>query len=136
MEKQVFQLSNPLARRNAARAIADAPDNYRVEIRPRTRSLDQNAMMWSILTDLSRQVDWMVNGVATKLEADEWKDVLSASLTQETRMSQGIRGGIVILGQRTSKMSVRQMSELIELALSFGTEKGVRWSPTSLGSSA
>jgi hypothetical protein len=136
MEKQVFQLSNPLARRNAARAIAEAPDNYRVEIRPRTRSLDQNAMMWSILTDLSRQVDWMVNGVATKLEAEEWKDVLSASLTQETRMSQGIRGGIVILGQRTSKMTVRQMSELIELALSFGTEKGVRWSPTSLGGGA
>ena len=136
MDKQVFQLSNPLARRNAARAIADAPDNYRVEIRPRTRSLDQNALMWSILADLSRQVDWMVNGVATKLEAEEWKDVLSASLTQETRMSQGIRGGIVILGQRTSKMTVRQMSELIELALSFGTEKGVRWSPTSIGGGA
>lgn len=133
MDKQVFHLANPLVRRNAARAIAEAPENYRVEIRPRTRSLDQNAMMWSILADLSKQVDWMVNGVATKLEAEEWKDVLSASLSQETRMSQGIRGGIVMLGQRTSKMTVRQMSELIELALSFGTEKGVRWSPTSLG---
>lgn len=136
MDKQVFHLVNPLVRRNAARAIAEAPENYRVEIRPRTRSLDQNAIFWSILTDLSRQVDWMVNGVATKLEAEEWKDVLSASLTQETRMSQGIRGGIVILGQRTSKMTVRQMSELIELALSFGTEKGVRWSPTSIGGGA
>lgn len=136
MEKQVFNLVSPLVRRNAAHAIAQAPEGYRVEIRPRTRSLDQNAMMWSILADLSRQVDWMVNGVATKLEADEWKDILSASLNQETRMSHGIRGGIVILGQRTSKMTVRQMSELIELALSFGTEKGVRWSPTSLGGSA
>lgn len=134
MDKQVFNLISPLVRRNAAHAIASAPEGYRVEIRPRTRSLDQNAMMWSILADLSKQVDWMVNGAATKLEAEEWKDVLSASLNQETRMSQGIRGGIVMLGQRTSKMTVRQMSELIELALSFGTEKGVRWSPTSLGS--
>ncbi|USY26692.1 recombination protein NinB [Alcaligenes sp. 1735tsa3] len=132
--RKVFVLSHDAARKNAARYILEAEEGYHVEIRPRTRSLDQNAMMWSILADLSKQVDWMVNGVATKLEAEEWKDVLSASLNQETRMSQGIRGGIVMLGQRTSKMTVRQMSELIELALSFGTEKGVRWSPTSLGS--
>lgn len=82
MDKQVFHLVSPLVRRNAVRAISEAPENYRVEIRPRTRSLDQNAMMWSILADLSKQVDWMVNGVATKLEAEEWKDVLSASLNQ------------------------------------------------------
>lgn len=136
MDKQIFILSHPLARRNAARACAEAPDGWRVELRPRTRSLAQNDMLWSILTDISKQVDFVVNGELVKVSPEEVKDILSASLKRETRMAMGIDGGMVLLGQRTSKMTVRQMAELIELAHAFGTEKGVRWSPTSLGRDA
>lgn len=135
MERQVFVLSHPLARRNAARACSEAPEGYRVEIRPRTRSLDQNAMLWSILTDISRQVDFVVNGEAVKVSPEEVKDILTAALKGETRMAKGIDGGMVILGQRTSKMTVKQMAELISLAHAFGDEKGVRWSETSIGRS-
>lgn len=128
MEKQVFQLSNPLARRNAARAIADAPDNYRVEIRPRTRSLDSNAKMWAMLADIAAQVKWPINGVLQALSAEDWKDILSASLSQENRIAQGVRGGFVMLGKRTSRMTVREMSELIEFMHAFGAEQNVVWS--------
>lgn len=133
MDRQVYVLSHTLARRNAARAIAQAPEGYRVEIKPRTRSLAQNDMLWSILTDISRQVDFVVNGQATKVSPEEVKDILTAGLRRETRMAMGIDGGMVILGQRTSKMTVRQMTELIELAHAFGASKGVQWSPTSVG---
>lgn len=136
MDKQVFILSHPLARRNAARACAEAPDGWRVELRPRTRSLAQNDMLWSILTDISRQVDFVVNGQMTKVSPEEVKDILTAALKRETRMAMGIDGGMVILGQRTSKMTVRQMTELIELAHAFGAEKGVVWSETSMGRAA
>lgn len=133
MERQVFVLSHPLARRNAAHAIAQAPEGHRVEIKPRTRSLAQNDLLWSVLTDISRQVDFVVNGQAVKVTPEEVKDILTAGLRRETRMAMGIDGGMVLLGQRTSKMTVRQMTELIELAHAFGTQKDVRWSPTSLG---
>lgn len=133
MSRQVFRLVSDDARRNACQAILNAPDNFQCEIRPRTRSLDQNNLMWSILTDLSKQVDWHVNGVLTKLTPEDWKDVLSASLDQETRMSQGLQGGLVLLGKRTSRMTVKEMTDLIDLAYSFGAERKVRWSPTSLG---
>lgn len=133
MEKQVFHLVSPLVRRNAAHAIANAPEGYRCELRPKTRTLAQNDMLWSILTDISRQVDFVVNGAMVKVSPEEVKDILTAALKRETRMAMGIDGGMVILGQRTSKMTVRQMTELIELAHAFGAEKGVRWSPTSLG---
>ncbi|MBO9332678.1 hypothetical protein GHR37_26390 [Achromobacter xylosoxidans] len=39
-------------------------------------------------------------------------------------------------GQRTSKMTVREMKDLIELAYAFGNERGVEWSRTSLGRDA
>ncbi|WFC66366.1 recombination protein NinB [Achromobacter denitrificans] len=136
MDKQVFVLSHPLARRNAAHACANAPEGYRVEIKPRTRSLAQNDMMWSILTDISRQVQFVVNGGLVTVEAEEVKDILTASLRRETRMAMGIDGGMVLLGQRTSRMTVREMKDLIELAYAFGNEKGVEWSRTSLGRDA
>jgi len=136
MDKQVFVLSHPLARRNAAHACANAPEGYRVEIKPRTRSLAQNDMMWSILTDISRQVQFVVNGGLVTVEAEEVKDILTASLRRETRMAMGIDGGMVLLGQRTSRMTVREMKDLIELAYAFGNERGVEWSRTSLGRDA
>jgi len=136
MGKQVFVLSHPLARRNAAHACANAPEGYRVEIKPRTRSLAQNDMMWSILTDISRQVEFVVNGELVKVSPEEVKDILTAGLRRETRMAMGIDGGMVLLGQRTSKMTVREMTELIELAHAFGTQRGVEWSPASLGRGA
>ena len=133
MEKQVFQLVSPTVRRNAAQAVMNAPDNYRVELRERTRTLDQNAVMWSCLTDLSKQVQWPVNGQLERMTPDEWKDVITASLHQENKIAQGIRGGFVMLGRATSGMSVKSMIDVIEFCHAFGAEKGVKWSPTSLG---
>lgn len=131
-----FVLAHPLARQRASDHVMQAPDGYVVEIKPRTRTLEQNAIMWSILTDISRQVDFVVNGQLVKVSPEEVKDILSASLKRETRIAMGVDGGMVILGQRTSKMTVRQMSELIELAHAFGAEKGVVWSATSIGRAA
>jgi hypothetical protein len=91
--------------------------------RPETqRSRDQNDKMWAMLTDLSEQVIW--HGV--RLEPEEWKDVMTAGL-QKQRAVPGIDGGFVILGQRTSKMSVRAMTELIELIGHFGDSRQVVW---------
>lgn len=133
--KQVFFLSHNVARQNAIKAIQDAPENYRVEIRERTRSLDQNSLMWAALTDLSRQVQWVVNGKQETLSPDDWKNVITASLTEENRMALGINGGFVMLGKSTSRMTIKEMTEVIEFAHAFGAERGVRWSPTAIGAS-
>jgi len=133
MDRQVFILSHERARRNAIQACVAAPAGYRVEIKPRTRSLAQNDMLWSILTDISRQVEFVVNGALVKVSPEEVKDILTAGLRREIRMAMGINGGMVLLGQRTSKMTVAEMTQLIELAYAFGNERGVEWSRTSLG---
>ena len=92
------------------------------------RSSEQNAMMWALLSDLADQVEWPVDGRLQKLPADDWKIVMTAGLRKTQRIAQGIEGGFVMLGTSTSAMSKAEMSELIELILVFGTQRGVRWS--------
>lgn len=101
-------------------------------IRRETRTTAQNRLMWSILGDLSTQVRWAIGGASGHLSADDWKIMLTASLKKEQRITQGIDGGLVLLGQSTSKMTVKEMSELIELAYAFGAQHEVKWSKTSL----
>ena len=101
--------------------------------KPVTRSSAQNSLMWSCLSDLSRQVEWPMNGAKQKLAPEDWKHILSASLDHTQRVAMGLEGGFVMLGLRTSKMTKREMSELIDLAHAFGDQQSVTWSKTSLG---
>ena len=98
-----------------------------------TRSMDQNAMFWSILSDLSRQCQWMVDGELVHLAPEDIKHIMTAALKRHARMARGIDGGIVILGQSTSRMTVAEMSDLIALCHAYGDGRGVKWSKTSLG---
>ena len=86
------------------------------------RSLEQNRMMWANLEDIAQQVV----GYGVKLTKDEWKDVLTAALKKQ-KVVPGIEGGFVVLGARTSKMTVPEMTELIELSTAFGTQQGVKF---------
>lgn len=122
-ERQLFRLVHPTARQLASKACINAPDGYVVEIKPRTRSLDQNAKMWAMLADLSRQVEWY----GQRLTSEEWKDVLTAALKKQKAVP-GIDGGFVVIGARTRNMTIREMSDLVELMYAFGAERDVKWS--------
>lgn len=98
-----------------------------VEMRPK-RSIEQNSRLWALLTDVSRQVEWPVDGQMQRLSPEDWKDVFSASLRKGQRVAQGIEGGFVMLGARTSRMTVGEMVDLQTLIEAFGAERGVRWS--------
>lgn len=94
---------------------------------PERRTVDQNRLMWRLLHDVAAQVPWPVNGSMTHLSAEDWKDILTASLTKHHRIAEGVDGGFVILGMRTSKMTKAQISDLVDLISAFGAEHGVRW---------
>ena len=122
-DRQVFKLVHATARQMASRAVINAPDGWIAEIKPRTRSLDQNAKMWAMLADVSRQVEWY----GQRLTSDEWKDVLTAALKKQKAVP-GIDGGFVVIGARTRNMTIREMSDLVELMYAFGAERDVKWS--------
>lgn len=123
MDRQWFTLSTPVARSNCLRAIHDAIDGTRIQINGPKRSHDQNSLLWSRLSAIAKQVEWY----GTHLTAEDWKDVLSASL-RRTRVVPGIDPGTFVpLGMRTSQMSKQEFSDLLELVAAFGAERGVQF---------
>ena len=125
-EKRVFKLVHATARRLAMEAVQTAPEGYCVTVAEPTRSLDQNAAMWPILQAFSDQLQWPVNGAMVWMTPDEWKDVLSAAYRRESvRVAMGLDGGMVMLGSRTSKFGVREMSEFIEFLRATAIEREV-----------
>ena len=93
-----------------------------VDVKKETRSLEQNARMWAMLTDVSKQVVWY----GRKLTPEDWKHVFTASLTKQ-EVVPGIDGGFVVLGKSTSQMTKAEMSELQELMQAFGAQQGVKF---------
>ena len=122
--KSIIILCGQTQRAYAAKKLAEAPADWIVTIAPPTRTIDQNAKMWPMLQDVSRQVIW--HGL--RLTPDDWKDMFTAAL-KNLRVVPNIDGtGFVAIGQRTSTMSKRTFSDLVELIYAFGAQHGVVWS--------
>lgn len=133
--KQQFHLVNESVKQNAINYIRELPVDAKrpliIDIKDMTRTAQQNRKLWPLLKDLSDQVLWFGN----KYDSDDWKDLITAMVSkskkQEQRMAPGLDGGIVMFGQRTSQMNVRQMVEVIEAIYWFGTQQNVKFSDKS-----
>lgn len=126
MPRAVVQIKTQADRNLIARwamDIQNVPAGTTVEFRAPRRSPDQNSLMWSLLGQVSKQVDWY----GQKLSSEDWKDVLTASL-RRTRVVPGIDAGTFVpLGMRTSQMTKEEISDLIELIYAFGAERSVKF---------
>jgi len=104
-------------RGRAVRWIETAPDGTVVEFKQKGRSNDQNAAMWSVLTQINRQRP-VHNGV--KMSAVLWKAVFMQALGAELVMLPTLEGGgLFPFGHRSSKLTKGEMSNLIELMLAW-----------------
>ena len=124
--KKTFCLVHQQARMNAARAVAEAPDGYVVTVAEPNRNLEQNALLWVCLSAFAAQLEWPVNGRMQRLDAESWKDILTAAFQKETaRLAHGLDGGVVMLGMRTSQMGKRQFAEFITFVQAVAADRGV-----------
>jgi hypothetical protein len=105
------------------KAYLMAGHRLQFSVKPQTRSLEQNARLWAMLTEISEQVEWY----GRKLTPENWKHIFSAALKKQDVVP-GLDGGFVVLGLSTSKMTVGEMADLQTLMEAFGAEKGVRFS--------
>jgi len=113
-----------------AKVLLTAGHRLILEVRPETRSLESNAVMWARLTDVSNQVEWY----GKRLTPEDWKHVFSASLRKLEVVPNLDGTGFVALGLSTSKMTRKEMEDMKELILAFGSNRTppVRWSIASL----
>ena len=125
MEKQVFQLSHVVARRNAAQAVMSAPDGFRVEIKPRTRSTDQNALLHALFGEVAKRATWG----GRKMTAAQWKVLFISGHAQATGLGSdmvpGLEGEFVNVRESSAQMSVARMTSLIEYILAWCAENEI-----------
>jgi len=123
-DKRIYFLVHETARKLAAAQVMLAPDGFVVEIKPPSRSLEQNARLWSMLNEIAAQVEWY----GRKLDSESWKHIFSSSLRKMDVVPNLDGTGFVALGLSTSKMSKRELSDLMELISAFGAEHDVKFS--------
>jgi len=119
--KRTFILAHQQARDNVSRFAQEAAQGIVVTFAEPTRNLEQNAKLWACLSDVANQVEWY----GRKLSPEDWKHLFSSSLKKLEVVPNLEGSGFVALGLSTSKMTKREMSDLIELIHAFGAERGV-----------
>jgi hypothetical protein len=124
MSRATIIISSDQDRRKAAGWATHAPHGTRIEFKQAKRTLDQNAKMWAMLTDVSQQVEWY----GVKLRPVDWKMIFLDALKREMRVVPNIDGtGVVQLGASSSDLSKSEMADLIELITMFGTKHSVEF---------
>ena len=107
-------------------AVAEAPAGFVVTIAAPTRTGEQNAAQWPILQAFAEQLQWPVNGKMVYMSDEEWKDVLTCAFRgEQVRLAMGLDGGVVMLGQRTSKFPKGKFSEWLDFLNATAIERGV-----------
>lgn len=101
----------------AERLVRQAPDGAIVRVEPPKRTLDQNAL----LSDLSRQ-----KPQGREHSPDVWKGLCMAAAGHEVQWMPGLDGQPFPAGFRSSRMTKRQMADLIDWISAYGAEHGVK----------
>jgi hypothetical protein len=122
MSRAMIVLDSQRNRDKAIGWIKSAPTGTRCEFKHSRRSIPQNSLFWSLLTDIAEQVPW--HGV--RLRADDWRLLFLDALKRELRVVPNLDGnGFCHLGRSSSDLSKGEMTELIELIVAWGAQKGV-----------
>lgn len=126
-ERRIFILAHQQARNNAIEAIRTAPDGYKVEVKPHTRSLDQNAKFHALCSDLEKaKAQW----AGKPRTAAEWKVLLvsghAVATKEQVEIVPGLEGEFVNIRESTAMMSKARGSSLIEYSLAFCAGIGIK----------
>ena len=94
-----------------------------LEIREPKRTDEQNAAMWSLLAQITKQRP-VHNGRA--MTSDLWKSVFMDALGHEVDYVGSLDGSRIFpLGHRSSNLTKSQMSDLLELMLAWCATNGL-----------
>jgi hypothetical protein len=120
---QTIILYGPTAVLKAQQLLARAPKDAVVNISAPKRTLDQNAKLWAMLSDVSR-----AKPEDRSLTPKVWKQLFMHSLDHEVRFEMALDGkGMVPIDYSTSRLTKAQMADLITTIAEYGDRHGVAW---------
>ena len=120
---QTVIIRGDVQRAIAKQLIDRAPIDAVVTFKPAARTMDQNAKLWAMLSDLSR-----AKPEGRTHTPEVWKAIFMHACAHEVQFMMGINGEPFPVGFRSSRLSKAQMAELIEFIHAYGAQHGVRFS--------
>jgi hypothetical protein len=107
-----------------AKSLIDAaPAMAVVSVKEAKRSDIQNDKMWAMLSDVSRS-----KPEGRRWTPETWKAAFMHALGHQVQFCEGLDdSGPFPLGFRSSKLTVRQMADLITCIYEYGDRHGVVW---------
>jgi hypothetical protein len=123
MSGQTVILEGSGSRDVAHRIVSAAPAGSILNVKSPKRTVDQNAKLWAMLSDVSR-----AQPLGRKHPPETWKALFMNACGYAVQFEMGLSGEPFPIGFRSSRLSKEQMSELIEFILAWGSENAVAWS--------
>lgn len=126
---QSIRLIADRQRRFALHCVENAKPGSVVTLRPAKRFLDQNAKMWAMLADIAKS-----EPEGRQWTPETWKCAFMHARGHEVMFAEALDGsGPFPVGFKTSKLGVRQMSDLITFIQEYGDRHFVQWNDTIKG---
>lgn len=117
------RLTSPFSRDRAMRLIQQAPEGWVMSLDQPTRTTDQNSRLWAMLSDVA-----VSKPMGRRHTPEEWKCIFMSACGWEVAFLPGLDGRFLPYGYRSSKLTVKQMTDLQDFIRAWGDEQGVVWS--------
>lgn len=125
MKKIILKITGEAARKAACREVLAAPEGHIVRITPETRSLDQNAKLHAMLTDISRQAKYL----GAKRDVEFWKGLFVSgwqiATGEKPEIVPGLENEFVNIRESTTTLGIKRMASLIEYVQAWAAMSGV-----------
>jgi NinB protein len=124
MARALLIIANEAVRKRAQDWLARAPIGYRIEFKEAKRTTEQSDLMWTLLSFVASQKLHF----GRKYDTETWKCIFMNQLGQETKFIPTLDGQSVFpMGQRSSDLSKKEMTDLIDYISAWGAENGVNF---------
>jgi hypothetical protein len=104
----------------AHKLVSQAPVGFVVTVKPQTRSGEQNALMWALLTEISK-----AKPHGREATPESWKLLFMHACGHACQFEIGLDNSPFPVGFRSSHLSKEQMSDLIEYIRAYAAEAGL-----------
>jgi hypothetical protein len=106
------------------RLVDAAPPGAILNIRPATRTNEQNNKMHAMLSDVAR-----AKPDGREMTTDQWKAAFMDAAGFKPTFIPSLDGeSFLCLGYKSSRLTKTEFSDLIECIYEFGARKGIEWS--------
>lgn len=116
-----IRLVGPTQRAAAKAAIDAAPDGWVVTVKQEKRRDAQSRIFWEVMGDLAK-----AEPEGRRWTKETWRSAIMHAAGHQVQFAEGLDGsGPFPIGFRSSRLSVGQMSMVLEFAFAYGAKHGV-----------